>query len=683
MENVEDGVPSSEAAKRYGERPTSMYLVWEDLSVVLPNSGNGHSRKLLNGITGSAEPGRLLAIMGPSGSGKTTLLDSLAGRLSTNCIMTGNILLNGKKKRAGSRGPAYVTQDDVLLGTLTVRETITYSAHLRLPSTLTGEEIEKFIEEVIIQMGLQDCSDRVIGNWHLRGISNGERKRVSIAIETITKPSLLFLDEPTSGLDSASAFFVVQTLCDICQSGRTVISVIHQPSSEVFTLFDDLCLLADGQTVYFGRAEMATEFFAETGFLCPRRRNPSDHFLCCINTDFDTVTTYMGSNRSSEVQTRPGLHTNSTASEIKALLVEKYRFSKYASISRARVEEILKMEGMEVPRSTGSRATWRKQLSTLTRRSFVNMSRDVGYYWLRIAIYIVVSLAVGSIFFNVGKSFSAIFARGSSGAFLAGFMTFMSIGGFPSFTEELKIFYRERLNGHYGVAVYTIANFLSASPFLAMMSLATSAITNYMVKYRPGISHFMYIWLDLFGSIAVVESSMMVIAALVPNFMMGVILGAGYVAIMMMTSGYFRFLADLPKVFWRYPISYINYGAWALQGVYKDDMIGLEFDPLVPGDPKLKGEAVLTGVLRIDVSYSKWWDLAAIAAIFISCRLLFFTILKFKERVSPFIKALLTKRTLQRLSRRPSFRKLPPFPSQRYQNLRPLSSLEGLDSPAH
>lgn len=154
---------------------------------------------------------------------------------------------------------AYVTQDDVLLGTLTVRETIAYSAHLRLPAAMTEEEVNESIEGVIAQMGLQDCADRVIGNWHLRGISGGERKRVSIAIEILTRPSFLFLDEPTSGLDSASAFFVVQTLQDIAHCGRTVVSAIHQPSSEVFALFDDLCLLADGETVYFGRADMAVE----------------------------------------------------------------------------------------------------------------------------------------------------------------------------------------------------------------------------------------------------------------------------------------------------------------------------------------------------------------------------------------------------------------------------------------
>ena len=152
-----------------------------------------------------------------------------------------------------------MTQEDVLLGTLTVRETITYSANLRLPNTMTKEEIDDIVEATIMEMGLQECSDRVIGNWHLRGISGGEKKRVSIALEILAKPHIMFLDEPTSGLDSASAFFVIQTLRNVARDGRTVISSIHQPSSEVFALFDDLFLLSSGETVYFGDAKMAVE----------------------------------------------------------------------------------------------------------------------------------------------------------------------------------------------------------------------------------------------------------------------------------------------------------------------------------------------------------------------------------------------------------------------------------------
>ncbi|KAG4966850.1 hypothetical protein JHK82_032565 [Glycine max] len=618
-----------------------MYLVWEDLTVVVPNFGNGHTRRLLDGLSGFAEPNRIMAIMGPSGSGKSTLLDALAGRLSRNVIMSGNVLLNGKKRRLDYGVVAYVTQEDIVLGTLTVRETISYSANLRLPSSMTKEEVNGIIEGTIMEMGLQDCGDRLIGNWHLRGISGGEKKRLSIALEILTRPSLLFLDEPTSGLDSASAYFVAQTLRNLGHDGKTVISSIHQPSSEVFALFDDLFLLSGGQTIYFGPAKKAVEeeMSITTGSL-------------------------------------------STAA-IKATLIEKYRWSEHATTARARIKEISSIEGHEFESKSNCEAKWWKQLSTLTRRSFVNMSRDVGYYWIRITIYVALSLSVGTIFYEVGSSYRAIFARGACGAFISGFMTFMSIGGFPSFIEEMKVFYKERLNGYYGVGVYILSNFLSSFPFVAVMSIATGTITYYMVRFRTEFSHYVYICLDLIGCIAVVESSMMIIASLVPNFLMGLIIGAGYIGVMMMTAGYFRQIPDLPKIFWRYPISYINYGAWGLQGAFKNDMIGMEFDPLEPGGTKLKGEIILKTMLGIRVEISKWWDLAAVMIILVLLRVLFFVILKFKERAAPFLYSIYARQTLQRIKKRPSFRKGPSFPSKPHQSLHPLSSQEGLNSPIH
>ncbi|CAN0902948.1 ABC transporter G family member 15 [Linum grandiflorum] len=316
------------------------YLVWEDLTVVLPNLGDGHTRRLLDRLHGYAEPGRIKAIMGPSGSGKTTLLDALAGRLSGNVIMSGNVLLNGNKKRLNYSGVGYVRQENKLLGTLTVRETIKYSANLRLPSTMTKQEIDNTAEGTLAEMGLQDCADRFIGNWHLRGISGGEKKRLSIALEILTKPQLLFLDEPTTGLDSAFAFFVVQTLRNIAEDGRTVISSIHQPSSEVFALFDDLYLLSGGETVYSGEAKEAAKFFAQAGFPCPIRRNPSDHFLRCINSDFDQIALpLMGSKGDMEKPLEPFNHLPTT--EIKAMLIKEYKQSNYAVNENDKIKDIL------------------------------------------------------------------------------------------------------------------------------------------------------------------------------------------------------------------------------------------------------------------------------------------------------------------------------------------------------
>ncbi|EPS61276.1 hypothetical protein M569_13521, partial [Genlisea aurea] len=427
---------------------------------------------------------------------------------------------------------AYVTQECGFLGTLTVRETITYSAALRLPSATSRGELEVVVERAISEMGLEECGDTLIGNWHLRGISGGERKRLGIALEIVTQPCLLLLDEPTSGLDSAAAFFVAQTLRNLARNGRTVVSSIHQPSGEVFALFDDLLLLSNGETIYFGESDKAIELFAEAGVPCPTKRNPSDHFLRCTNSDFDSVNkTLMDSNRFTVTEeTGPTIELPTT--EIRARLIQKYRYSKFAAVAEARMAQLSTPgPAATYEEITRSQATWMKQLTTLTRRSFTNMCRDFGYYWLRIIVFIIVALSAGSVFYRVGENFGAtsILSRGACGGYVSGYMVFMTIGGFPSFIEEMKVFSRERLNRHYGIVVYILSNFISSFPFLVVMSLSTASITYYMVKYHPGFDHFIFASVALFLSLSVTESCMMAIAAFVPNFLMAVMAGSGFV----------------------------------------------------------------------------------------------------------------------------------------------------------
>lgn len=134
-----------------------------------------------------------------------------------------------------------------------------YSADLRLPSNMSHADKKALVDSTIQEMGLFDCRHTPVGNWHLRGLSGGEKRRLSIALEILTRPRLLFLDEPTSGLDSAAAFFVVTTLRNLARDGRTVIASIHQPSSEVFELFDNLTLLSGGKLIFFGEAKAANE----------------------------------------------------------------------------------------------------------------------------------------------------------------------------------------------------------------------------------------------------------------------------------------------------------------------------------------------------------------------------------------------------------------------------------------
>ncbi|CAI0392504.1 unnamed protein product [Linum tenue] len=611
----------------------SARLTWKDLTVMV-TLGNGETQNVLEGLTGYAEPGSLTALMGPSGSGKSTLLDALSSRLAANAFLSGSILLNGRKTKLSFGTAAYVTQDDNLIGTLTVRETISYSARLRLPDKMPWSEKRALIESTIVEMGLQDCADTVIGNWHLRGISGGEKRRVSIALEILMRPRLLFLDEPTSGLDSASAFFVTQTLRGLSRDGRTVIASIHQPSSEVFELFDRLYLLSGGKTVYFA------------GFPCPALRNPSDHFLRCVNADFDKVkATLKGSMKLRFDASEDPLDKITTAEAIRTL-VDYYRTSQYCYAARQKVDEISKVKGTVLD-AGGSQASFPMQAFTLTKRSFVNMSRDFGYYWLRLVIYIVVTICIGTIYFNVGTSYNSILARGSCASFVFGFVTFMSIGGFPSFVEDMKVFQRERLNGHYGVTAFVISNTLSAMPFLITITFLSGTICYFMVRLHPGFTHYLFFVLCLYASVTVVESLMMAIASIVPNFLMGIIIGAGIQGIFMLVSGYFRLPNDIPKPVWRYPMSYISFHFWALQGQYQNDLNGLLFNNQSPDLPKIPGEYILENIFQINIRRSKWIDLSVIFSMIVIYRIIFFVMIKISEDVTPWIRGYMARRRMQ------------------------------------
>ncbi|KAL6133974.1 hypothetical protein ACLB2K_066207 [Fragaria x ananassa] len=661
------------------------YLVWQDLKVVAPAAGSG-SKLLLNGITGYAQPDRIMALMGPSGSGKSTLLDALAGRLPANVRMCGDVILNGNKRSINSTDISYVTQEDIFMGSLTVRETLTYSAHLRLPSSMTKEEKIEVVEETLSKMGLQDCAETYIGNWHLRGISNGEKRRLSICIEILTQPHVLLLDEPTSGLDSASSFFVIWALRNIARDGRIVICSIHQPSSDVYNLFNDLLLIAGGETIYFGEAQKAVKFFSDAGFPCPTRKNPPEHYLRCISSDFDKViTALILSQRMNYGPSSLSSNTNMnlTTEEIKGKLINIYKISPFSIDARKRIREILLTEKLSAKSNKGNSISWLKQLWTLTCRTSLNMSRDIGYYWLRCLFYVLIAVSAGSFFYHIGTDNQAIVSRGKCDGFIYGLMICLSIGGIPFVIEELKVFRRERLGGHYGEALFVLSNFISSLPFVILMAFSAGTILYHMVQFHTGFSHYLYFCLNLLCCIVVTEGTALIVASLVPNLLMGIGCAAAVTVFMMMPSLLFRRVFELPKFFWQYPMSYLSYAGWAIEGQLKNDMIGMEFDSPLQGEPKLKGETILREMFGINPDSSKWWNLAALTCLLVGLRFIFYAVLKYKERSSLFFQKLYAKRTtLQSHVKVASFRKDQYISSsKRHRTLTPLSSQEGLGSP--
>eukprot|EP00250_Pteridium_aquilinum_P019927 c24628_g3_i1 orf=640-2622(+) len=605
-----------------------IFLSWRDLSVKIPGGGHGQPRLLLQKVCGYAEPGSLLAIMGPSGCGKTTLLNALAGRLGTATIDSGEILANGRRQRLSYGNSGYVTQDDSLIATLTTYETLVYSAHLQLPDTMSNFEKQRRVQQGIRMMGLQECADTAVGGWYIRGLSGGQRRRLTIAIETLKQRSLLFLDEPTSGLDSAAAFHVVKRLRTLSKSGRTLLVSIHQPSSEVFELFHHLCLLSSGQTIYFGERLRAQQFFEDAGFSCPPFRNPSDHFLWVINSDFEET----DDNDDEEM----GNETITTSLKAQTL-IRAYANSDIRRAVTATIQHASQKEGELIGKGDAGTASSIKQTFYLTSRSFTNMRRDVAYYWFRLFVYVMLSICVGTIYYKVGHSFDAIQARAGMFIFVTAFLTFMGVASFPSFVEDMKIFTRERLNGHYGVAVFVVANFLSAFPFVVLLAVLPGTILYTMGGLHPGFEHFACFIVNLMATLSVEEGLLMAIASVAPDFLTGMIAGCGIMGMYLLNGGFFRLLKDLPKPVWRYPLSYMSFHTWASKAFYNNDFKGLVFENNMIGGPPLTGEDLLKTRFDMYVDYSKWWPIFVLLCMAVGYRVIFFSALKLKERLPALI----------------------------------------------
>jgi ABC-type multidrug transport system ATPase subunit/ABC-type multidrug transport system permease subunit len=259
-------------------------LVFRDVQYSVTNKADGKSEiSLLKGVTGRAMPGEMVALMGASGAGKSTLLDVLAQRKSTG-KMSGEITYNGSPEMKSS---SYVMQDNVHIGVLTVRESIYYAAELRMNQRRSKDAKARRVEKIIDMLGLQKVADTILGTHNVRGVSGGQLKRVSIGVEIVNLPNLMFLDEPTTGLDSTISLEVMSAVRNLANQNRTVICTIHQPSEETFALFDVLLLLAEGRVIYFGPALAAVEFFTQSPyqFVCRPGTNPAD-FAIAVGGSF-------------------------------------------------------------------------------------------------------------------------------------------------------------------------------------------------------------------------------------------------------------------------------------------------------------------------------------------------------------------------------------------------------------
>ncbi|KAK4778952.1 hypothetical protein SAY86_006480 [Trapa natans] len=497
----------------------------------MPKNGEGEAEKvILKKVSGMVRPGEMLAMLGPSGSGKTTLLTALGGRLSGK--VQGSITYNGQPfTHAMKRNTGFVTQDDVLYPHLTVAETLNFTALLRLPNTFSKEEKRAHAEAVIAQLGLAKCKDSIIGDSLLRGVSGGERKRVSIGQEMLINPSILFLDEPTSGLDSTTAQRIVSTLWELAKGGRTVAMTIHQPSSRIFYMFHKVLLLSEGSPLYFGDGASAMDYFSSVGYSPSVAMNPSDFLLDLANGVSED---YSGEGRLQKVKDHLAVAYMCHIEE--NLKAEMKRTDEDTKLSKCN-QVIRSHAGKEDKQFARWPTTWGQQFGVLLKRGIKERKHE-SFSGLRIAQVLAVALICGLLWWqsnadNLQDKIGLLF-------FYSGFWGFYPLfQALFTFPQERLMLAKERSSGMYRLSSYFMALTLGDLPMCLVLPTVFVTITYWMAGFNHAASSFIFTLLSVLYSVLVSQGLGLALGALLMDLKSATILGSVLMLTFQLAGGYY------------------------------------------------------------------------------------------------------------------------------------------------
>ncbi|XP_042424354.1 ABC transporter G family member 22-like [Zingiber officinale] len=599
-------IETGKARKKMMLEPSyPIYLKFTDVryKVILKRITTSTEKDILQGITGSARPGELLVLMGPSGSGKTSLLTLLGGR-TIGHIIQGSITYNEEPYSKSLKGRiGFVTQDDVLFAHLTVRETLTYAALLRLPRTMSRQQKEERALNVITELGLERCQDTIVGGSFIRGVSGGERKRVCIGNEILVNPSLLFLDEPTSGLDSTTALRIVQVLAEIAESGKTVVTTIHQPSSRLFYRFDKLILLGKGSLLYFGRVSKAMSYFASIGCSPLIAMNPAEFLLELANGNMNDVTVPSEledklKSKESESDTGDG---KLSPEDVLEYLVEAYE-TRVAEKKKKKILAPLPIsEDLKAPVSSPKRewgTSWWQQYSILFWRGLKERRHDY-LSWMRVTQVLAIAVILGLLWWHSNNNTTL---RGLEDQ--AGLLFFISVfwGFFPVFTaiftfpQERAMLNKERAEDMYSLSAYFMARTTSDLPLDLFLPVLFLLIVYFMAGLRLSIEHFFLSMLVVFLTIIAAQGLGLAIGASIMNIKKATTLASVTVMTFMLAGGFF--VKRVPAfISWLRYLSF-NYYSYRL-------LLKVQYDRLPPSfdieklDNGIKEVAVMIGMVFV------------------------------------------------------------------------------------
>ncbi|KAK1562262.1 hypothetical protein Q3G72_009036 [Acer saccharum] len=521
----------------------------------------GITKLLLNDISGQAREGEIMAVVGASGSSKSTLIDALAGRIEKESLK-GTVTLNGEvlESRVLKTISAYVMQDDLLFPMLTVEETLMFSAEFRLPRSISKKKKQARVQALIDQLGLRSVANTVIGDEGHRGVSGGERRRVSIGVGVIHDPILLFLDEPTSGLDSTSAFMVVKVLKRIAKSGSIVIMSIHQPSNRIMSLLDNLIVLSRGQTIYSGKPTSLLQFFEEFGHPIPENENPTEFALDLIREfeeSSDRITNLVEFNESWVQHTMK--NPNKPCDKPSIALEDAIKAS--ISIGKLVTADNITTSDSNAISSIPSFVNpfWIETI-VIAKRLLTNSRRMPRLFIIRSVATLVTGFILSTLYWHLDDSPKGVKRRFDFLAFTVLNIFLNCLEEIPVFIQERYIFMREAAYNAYRRSSYVLAHSIVSVPSLIVLSF-TLAVTNFWaVGLYGGLSGFFFFFMTIFASFWAGSSLMTFISGLVSHQMSALCIGASVLMFFFLYSGFLFSRHEIPKFWiWLHYISLIKY----------------------------------------------------------------------------------------------------------------------------